>query len=1249
MFQKRFRNFQSISVSKDGARGPGGLSNRAARVSGLRLGAVALLALCCVTSSPSQQTGPRPAQGAPVKSAQSHGAERNPQLRSPFDRVIAPLLARQWSAAGRSTARAAVSAAQGSTGSSVNFPGFVAAPFLSFDQGDSSPAYASVSGDFNGDGYADIASLQTDGTLNIVLNPGAAGSLATATPLAPNKGAVTANFNRDMFWLQAADLNGDGKLDLIGEDIYNTQFLVWMGNGDGTFLKPVVYKVTPSNGASWFLGGGFLAVGDFNGDGAIDLAAVFIGSGFKTSTVTVLPYLNDGKGNLTAGKESDSTLNDYYSAPWNQGDVVWNGAKVAGIVALVQDDGFQKSANSGLDLLVIGSNGDGTFAPAVEPAAPLLPDYANLVEGSVVATSLASKGGSGTTTDIVFSVGDGAVYDAPYAPGSGSSALSKATLLVGANAELLPNHQRYNPQVQRNAAAGPSLTSSPIPFQSALQVADVNGDGYGDLVVYNSGSVDVYLNSGTGAFLSAPVQLAGGLAAWEQPKPADFDHSGNMSLVEIDSQLNQLGLYVGNGAGAFFGAPAVSGFSTNGGGSYEALGGNIDVEATGDFNGDGILDVVALDWSNYGLKTSNGYPDIVLGINQGKKTLANEADGFAFSTVLSGAAFSSLNGAYVEPVTFAAATGGQTVLIAAPGQILATTGVKGVFGKPVALLPPGLLNCTPNLVDVGDLNGDGIPDIVVPYPGDASCGGSGHMPSGVWTLLGAKDGTFSPGFLAFGSSLYQAKLIDFNGDGSPDLALVDSADVYILPNLANGSGGFNTSKASDLASGYIVSDIIAGDFNADGKQDLTLATEGLLQPGNTKQPLLADSWGVIQAPGNGDFTFGTPTTVDVGYFPEWGSYADFNGDGLPDLALAEYGDTATIENPAGGPYIPGPPIVHVLPNLGGGVFGDPISEFDSFFDDVSINDVKSYSLTETAFTGNFGSGGQDLLVSGYFDSALFLNQGADTLALTSSATSASQGTNVTLTATLTQPVGNLFTPTGTVTFYENGTVLGIAEIASTGSAIFSTNQLLVGTDAIRAVYAGDAHYNAASAAGSVTVLALAPGFTLSATPTTLTLAQGATGVATLTLAANATFNGSVSVTCSGAPAESSCTVNPASATLSAGQTGTVTVVIATTAKGSAYQALNRGREGLPWLNAAGGVSLAGALLWLAPRRRRWNRLGGLIAFAVLGAGCLAMVTGCGSGGGNTGTPVGTSTITITATSGGLTQTQTIALTITKPQ
>ena len=94
-------------------------------------------------------------------------------------------------------------------------------------------------------------------------------------------------------------------------------------------------------------------------------------------------------------------------------------------------------------------------------------------------------------------------------------------------------------------------------------------------------------------------------------------------------------------------------------------------------------------------------------------------------------------------------------------------------------------------------------------------------------------------------------------------------------------------------------------------------------------------------------------------------------------------------------------------------------------------------------------------------------------------------------------------------------------------------------------------------------------------------------MATLTLAANATFNGSVSVTCSGAPAESSCTVNPASATLSAGQTGTVTVVIATTAKGSAYQALNRGREGLPWLNAAAGVSLAGALLWLAPRRRRW--------------------------------------------------------------
>jgi len=52
-----------------------------------------------------------------------------------------------------------------------------------------------------------------------------------------------------------------------------------------------------------------------------------------------------------------------------------------------------------------------------------------------------------------------------------------------------------------------------------------------------------------------------------------------------------------------------------------------------------------------------------------------------------------------------------------------------------------------NFADVGDVNGDGIPDIVFAYGGDGACGGSG-TPSGFITLLGNADGTFKPGIFS---------------------------------------------------------------------------------------------------------------------------------------------------------------------------------------------------------------------------------------------------------------------------------------------------------------------------------------------------------------------------------------------------------------------------------------------------------------------------------------------------------------------
>ncbi len=1175
---------------------------------------------------------------------------RNPKVMTPFDRVLAPRMyaemqkiASQKGGVKPSGAVKVKGRYSGTGGTNVNFPGFVGAPYSTLSSlvnTNDYESYATVAGDFNNDGYPDIASTTTGGTISVILNPGAKGTIAQGVQVAPNS---TIDSFAYVFALQAVDLNMDGNLDLVAADNFNNQLLVWLGNGDGTFQSVVKYPVQTTSGASLsaFGNGSAFVIGDFDGNGTPDIGLVMLGSGFLTTPLTTQVYLNDGKGNLTAAAETDTVLQDYYSSALaGQAAILTDGTNVTGIAFLVVDGGFSTSANAGMDLLVL-SNNKGVLAPAVEPTAPMIANdapYYEIPKTKLIATSLTNKAAAGSTvatTDLVFITGDGAVYDAPYAPQGGSFAVSSATMIAGANEEV-QNGPRYDPMVSRRSTNTPG-PASPFPFLEGINVADVNGDGYPDLFVYTSGSIYVYLNGGDGSFATPPAQLVGGFAAPVQPQPQDFNKSGHVSFVEFDSQILQYGYFQGDGTGHFYGAPGVSGASDA---TAFATDDEIVVQTTADFNGDGLMDVVAHDWSNAGLNGNNGYPDIVLGINNGKAFPANQSNNFTFTRILSGAQFASMNGAYLQPVAVPNPTGGSDVLISTTDGGLYSIAIKnGVAGTPSVVLPPGEVQCTVNFADAGDINGDGIADIVVAYGGASSCGANG-IPSAFLTFFGNPDGTFhQAGLTALGTQLYQAKLVDLNGDGVLDLAVSNNNGgasdfgVFILPNNADGSGTFNMNTMSEVLQNYVATDLIAGDYNGDGKQDLTVATEGQI---DATGALVLQSWGVLLAPGNGDFTFGTPTTIDTGYWPAWGSYADFNGDGTPDLALAVYGDSTTIENIAN-VFVPSPPIVQVLPNLGGGAFGPAIGEFDGFnYDLQALDSQTAYTYSAYAFTGNFGAG-TDLLISGFYNSAEYLNQGTDALSLTSSAATANLGANITLTATLTQPIVNPNEPTGGVSFYANGSLIGTATIASTGVATLTTSELPVGTDAITAVYSGDTHFNGANAKVSVSVTALAPDFTIAASPSGLTLIQGQTGVVTLNLAANTTFAGTVTFTCTGTPGESTCSVNPGTVGLTAGQNATATVVVATSAKGGTYQASLDGR----WKKTAGGLSVAGLLLLLWPRRHRLPRMLSVIALMTLGIGTAA-ISGC-SGSGNPGTPVGSTTLTVTATSGSITHSQTITV------
>jgi hypothetical protein len=271
------------------------------------------------------------------------------------------------------------------------------------------------------------------------------------------------------------------------------------------------------------------------------------------------------------------------------------------------------------------------------------------------------------------------------------------------------------------------------------------------------------------------------------------------------------------------------------------------------------------------------------------------------------------------------------------------------------------------------------------------------------------------------------------------------------------------------------------------------------------------------------------------------------------------------------------------------------------------------------------------------------------------------GTQLTFFATVTSTssVDNNL-PTGTMTFYSNGTPLTSPVPIDAGIippiASFSTNQLPLGQNNITAQYSGDTNYaGSPSSASLIDVITSTtppppppPTFTMNANPTTISVASpGKSGSTTLTFAAQNGFTGLGTLSpsiCSGLPLESACSFNAASVEFTSSTTTVpVTLTITTTASSSVVPLGKRYMPGLPTSRAYTVMYLIAALILLlgAPRRRRWRSARALLGFVVIVS---AFGCGGGSGGGgggssgNPGTPVGDYTnISVTVTISGITQ------------
>lgn len=148
-----------------------------------------------------------------------------------------------------------------------------------------------VSADFNGDGFVDLAIADVGGTVSVLLNNGSAMfSFAPGSPFP----AGPAPFD-----LIAADFNGDGVIDLAVANLPSNQVSVFFNNGAAVFA--------PAPGSPYSVGNSPIAItaADLNGDGFIDIATANVG----TSDVSIL--LNNGSGMFSPGTTVPLPLNSF--------------------------------------------------------------------------------------------------------------------------------------------------------------------------------------------------------------------------------------------------------------------------------------------------------------------------------------------------------------------------------------------------------------------------------------------------------------------------------------------------------------------------------------------------------------------------------------------------------------------------------------------------------------------------------------------------------------------------------------------------------------------------------------------------------------------------------------------------------------------------------------------------------------------------------------------------------------------------
>ncbi len=359
------------------------------------------------------------------------------------------------------------------------------------------------------------------------------------------------------------------------------------------------------------------------------------------------------------------------------------------------------------------------------------------------------------------------------------------------------------------AASGPADSNS-LNFEStvipvgkepgAIAVADVNHDGKPDIIVANvdDGTVSVLLGDGKGHFRPAPGSPFPCNANPNDIAVADMNGDGNPDLVIANHQTPYITVLLGDGKGGFK-PSAHSPFATK---SYPHPHG----VAVGDFTGDGKPAVVTDSWGNN---------QILLIPTDGKGNLILPGEFFpADLHTDSGVRAADFNRDGHLDIVTVNQSAGVVGLLLGDG--------KGGFRKaPGSPLPAG---DTPWMFTVGDVNGDGNPDVaVIPYERDMH----DRRNLGVTVLLGDGKGGLttmrgSPFSLAGCKGPDGVAVGDIRGNGSRDIVVACVQNDRLFFFMGTGNGTFQVSRWS-VPTGWGWPGLALADLTGNGKDDVIVS------------------------------------------------------------------------------------------------------------------------------------------------------------------------------------------------------------------------------------------------------------------------------------------------------------------------------------------------------------------------------------------------------------------------------------------